>query len=354
MSRLDVERWVIATLLWLLSKPLLAADIELVSGGAGFDYQPSVVMPWQQPEQRVLVFERLTGPGGSGDLWLTRSSDGGHSWTTPVMAVASAANERHPALVQTGASSFVLLYLKDEGGNNFRIHRAVSSDGLGFTEQGRVELGWPSAGEINPHLIRHVDGTLTLSYHRLGGAAYIAQSGDGGLSWDLGRTQLSPANAALPRVAFRESDQRYLVVYQVNPGNGQLQLKARSTQDVLLWDGPEIAITSDGNNHDALPLVLADDRWLLSWTRVVSGSFQIHTSTSADGVAFSEPVQRVERAGFSNVQPHPLLRPDGTVELYWGGASTVSGSDYDILRLARLDFDAPHVFADGFEAVSTR
>lgn len=315
-----------------------------VSGDGGLDYQASVIQPWGQPEQRIVVFERLHPGTLSGDLYMTRSEDAGLSWSLPVGIVTTSANERHATLLQTGPQSFQLFYLSNATGG-FRIHRASSSDGLSFTQQGALDLGWPSGGEINPHLIRQSDGGLTMTYHRLSGAAYIARSLDNGESWDTDRVQISPANAALPRIAYRESDGRYVLVYQTNPGNSQLQLWVRSTTDPTVWNDTPLQIVPDGNNHDALPLVLDEGRLVVFWARVAGGAFQIFSAESKDGQAWSAPVQRISRPGLANVQPHGIILPGNVIDLYWGAASD-DASSYEILR---LPIDLDRQFSDRFE-----
>ena len=63
-------------------------------------------------DARIVVFERLDSNSLIGDLWITRSTDGGASWSDPVAIIATAANERHPALVQIGPGHYELFYLK--------------------------------------------------------------------------------------------------------------------------------------------------------------------------------------------------------------------------------------------------
>lgn len=325
---------------WLVVVP--AWTQVSVSGSGGFDYQADVISPWEQPDDRVVVFERLNPATLSGDLYVTRSEDSGESWSDPTVAVATPANERHAALIQTGEAAFQLFYLSN-GSGGFRIHRASSADATTFVEQGAVDLGWPTAGEINPHVIRRPDGTLIMTYHRLSGAAYIALSVDDGVSWDTDRIQVSPANAALPRLTYRESDGRYLLVYQTSPG---LQMWSRTTTDPADWSSTPIEIISGGNNHDGLPLMLSDGRYLVLWARVAEGNFQIFSSESDHGLSWSPAVQQISRPNLANVQPHGLDLGDGVIDLYWGAGQDANGSDYDILRaLIALD----RRFQDRFE-----
>jgi hypothetical protein len=322
----------VATLLAGAAAVSGAAEQPVVAG-VGNDYQAAVIQPWAQPQQRIAVFERL-GAGFSGDLWLTRSDDAGASWEAPVALFAGPGNERHASLIQTGDEAYVLVHLSNASGG-FRIHRATSGDGTAFVAHGPIDLGWPTAGEINPHLMREPDGSLILSYHRLGGAAYIARSEDDGASWDTLRTQVSPGNAALPRLARRASDGRYLLTYQT--GANPVTLWARTSADPYQWSTPPVQVVADGNNHDGWPMLLDEDRFVVFWARAVNGAFQIHASHSSDGSSWSMPVAYSDRPGLNNVQPYALKRElPGRAELYWGAAQVPGDSNYDIVRLASV------------------
>ncbi len=56
---------------------------------------------------------------------------------------------------------------------------------------------------------------------------------------------------------------------------------------------------------------------MVFWARVVGGSFQIFSSESSDGLAWSGRVQRVDRPGLDNIQPHVLDLGEGQLDLYW-------------------------------------
>jgi len=330
---------------WLTTS-LQALGQTPVTSGSELDYQGSILRPWDAKQERIVVFERLHPATLSGDLYLTSSSDAGSTWTVPVPVVATAANERHAEMVQTAANAFQLFYLSNASGG-FRIHRASSSDGLTFSEQGAIDLGWSGGGEVNPHVIRLPGGRLVLVYHRLGGAAYVSWSDDDGASWNTDRIQVSPANAALPRIAYRPSDGRFLLSYQTNPGNNQLRIWARTTTNLANWRAQPVEVVGGGNNHDSMPLMLDDGSFVLLWARVIGDAFQIVSASSDDGAGWSAPRQVTFRSGLANVQPHGLVEPNGCVELYWGGEQAGAGGDYDILQGITC-FDS--LFGDRFQS----
>lgn len=321
------------------------AQVQPVTTGNMLDYQVSVIR--SNPDNtRIAVFERLDG-ATFGDLWLTRSTDDGANWSVPALAIATAANERHPALLQVGASSYVLFYLKGTGASSsYRIWRASSSDGEQFTEQAQVELGWATGGEVNPHVIRHADGTLTMSYQRLSGGVYLAQSFDDGASWDLLKTPIN-ATGQLPRIARRESDGLYLASYQT--GGSALQMFVETATDVHDWSGLAQDFATTGNNHDSLPVVMPDGAFVLFWIREAAGQFDIAARRSLDGLTWQPTLAVTTTPAENDVEPHPLVGASpGIVELYWGRESPPGGGDYDIVRdpsVVVLD----GIFAAGFD-----
>jgi len=336
----------VAVLTATVLAPRAGAQELPVTDGAPLDYQAAVIRS-SDDGARIVVFERLDPKTTYGDLWLTRSIDGGASWSTPSSIIATAANERHPALLQLGPSNYVLFYLKGaSASSSFRIWRARSTDGVAFTEQAQLDLGWSTGGEINPHAIRHADGTLTMSYQRLGSGSYVAESSDGGVTWDTERTAIATASQ-LPRIAYRESDGLYLASYQI--GSSALSMHVKTTTDVHDWSSAPQDFALDGNNHDSLPVVMPDGAFAVFWIRAAGDQFDIAVRRSTDGVNWQPALAVTDSADADDVEPHPLL--DGSadsVELYWGRGVPVGGADYDIVRETAVRVREV-LFTDGFD-----
>jgi hypothetical protein len=320
---------------------------EPVTSGDEIDYMPSVIRS-SDDGARIVVFERLDASTFAGDLLLTRSTDGGASWTTPVPIVASAANERHPSLLQLGPASYALFYLKGTGTNtSYRLWRATSTDGISFTEQNQLDLGWTTGGEINPHVIRHANGTLTMSYQRLGSGSYVAESSDGGASWDLLKTVIAPGSQ-LPRITYRESDGLYLASYQV--GSIALSMRVKTTTDVRDWSAAPQDFAAIGNNHDSLPVVMPDDAFALFWIRENGSGFDLAVRRSIDGATWGDALALTDTPDEDDVEPHPLVGASSTsVELYWGRDTPAGSLTYDIVREAHAAV-VDSIFIDGFES----
>ena len=324
-----------------------SANVVNVTSGPEPDYQAAVIRS-ADDGARIVVFERLDPATFSGDLLLTRSNDDGTTWTTPVPIVATDANERHPALLQLGPSNYVLFHLKGTGSNSsYRIWRATSTDGVSFTEQNALALGWSTGGEINPHVIRHADGTLTMSYQRLSGGSYVAQSSDGGVTWDTLKTQIA-SGSQLPRIAYRDSDGLYLASYQV--GSSALAMYVKTTHDVRDWSASPQNFAASGNNHDSLPVVMPDGAFALFWIRQNGSGFDLAVRRSPGGATWGDAITLTDTPDEDDVEPHPLVGSSSSeVELYWGRAASASGMDYDIVREPHAPVLLDTIFADDFD-----
>lgn len=340
-----------ATIVLLVASPFAgvgaAMGVENVTSGPEIDYQATVIRS-SDDGARIVVFERLDPSTFAGDLWLTRSTDDGATWTPPVPVVAGGASERHPALLQLGPSSYVLFYLKGSGSSSsYRIWRATSSDGIAFAEQNALDLGWTTGGEVNPHVIRHADGTLTMSYQRLPNGSYVAQSTDGGATWDTLKTQIA-SGSQLPRIAYRDGDGLYLASYQV--GSSALAMYVKTTTDLRDWSAPPRDFAVAGNHHDSLPVVMPDGAFAVFWIRQNGGFFDLAVRRSPDGIAWGEPIALTDTPGEDDVEPHPLVGTSATeVELYWGRDAPGGTLTYDIVREAHAPVMLDTIFGDGFD-----
>jgi hypothetical protein len=298
--------------------------------GPELDYQPSIIRV-EPSGQLMLVFERIDLGSFYGDFYVSFSDDNGQSWSAPQAIINSPLNERHPSLLQLDENSFVLFYLVDETGSGaYRIHRATSPEGITWTDQGAIDLGWATPGEINPNVIREADGTLTMTYHRLSAPSYIARSDDDGVTWDTLQTQVSVGNAQLPRLAKRESDGLYLVTYQV--GGSDLDLYAKVSADPYDWSGPQIPVSTDINTHDSQPIVLEDGTFLVTYAKTPVNYFDVFYRASCDGLDWFEEMQVTNDPARYDTQPHSLLHETpGNLILAWSHQESVSPyQDHDV------------------------
>jgi len=145
---------------FLVPGPIQAYTIVQITDDAYVNYMPSILQ--KENGGLMIVYERLDSNFAAGDLMVTFSDDGS-VWTTPQPIVATAGNERHPSLVELTDGSYQVYYLSDETGG-YRIHLATSPDGLSWTRQGIVDLGWSTENLVNPTVCIESDDSLTMTY----------------------------------------------------------------------------------------------------------------------------------------------------------------------------------------------
>jgi len=315
-----------------------------VYDGPELDYQPSIIRTLDG-SRLIMIFERLDTSTFHGDLYITWSDDNGDTWTVPQIAVATALNERHPSLVQLDETTFRLFYLVDEtGSNDFRIRIASSMNGITWIPEESLDLGWSTPGEINPCVIHEGGDVLTMAYHRLSGPAYIARSTDQGVSWDQLKTQVSDGQGALPRLARRGSDGRYIVTWQV--GGSDLDLFARYSHDPYDWSSEAIPVSTEINTHDSQPMVLENGTFLVAYARQAGSVFDLYYETSANGLIWSDPVRVTSDTQHYDTQPHPLLHgTPGRIILTWSHQESASPyEDHDVWIDNDLEIELPAEF----------
>jgi len=300
-----------------------------IYGGTENDYQPSLIRIGDG--RLMIVLERLAPRTNSGDLLVSTSADGGATWSVPAVVVAGKLNERHPSLVQHASGAFSLFYLVADTKGAYRIHRATSSNGTAWTQHGAVNLGWSTAGDMNPSVIIEADGSLTMAYQRSGGVGYIARSLDGGVTWDALRTTVTDGTSGmLPRVAKRASDGMYMVTFQATGPGGQMAIYAKTSANPYGWSVPRAPVSEGQNAHDAQPIVLEDGRFFVTYGAVAGDAgYNLYYRTT-DAAVWGAPVKLTTDADQFDVQPHPILHgTPGHVVLSWG-RQRAANSDYDI------------------------
>ncbi len=290
--------------------PIQAYDIVQITDNAYVNYMPSLLQ--KEDGGLMIVFERLDLSFASGDLMLTLSDDGS-VWTTPTAIVATAGNERHPSLVQLTDGSYQVYYLSDEAGG-YRIHLATSPNGVSWTRQGIVDLGWSTESLVNPTVCRESDGSLTMTYDYLSNGGYIAHSADG-VTWDHDRTSIS--TGALNRI-MRHSDGTYVLSYQRKTGIWyyQIDIFTKTSADRVSWSA-ENRVTTNMNSHDSFPLELADGDYGLYYAVSNGGNpYDLVTRTSSDGSTWLGEDNWLPYSGW-DTEPHPITLPSGVVALAW-------------------------------------
>jgi len=292
----------------------LAGTPVVVSGGSSIDYTPS---PLQNADGSILVaFERMTPPGQGfiGDIFITASTDTGSSWSTPTVVVEGAANQRHPALVHVPSGGYRLVYLSDESGG-YRIFSAFSPDGVTWTEEGQVDLGWTAGSYGNPTVTSEGDTALVISYDKFFGlGGYLARSTDGGISWDTEMRRIN-TKGRLNRI-IRHPDGTYLCAWQETGGGSIVNIFASFSSDLETW-APSESLTTNNNGHDAMPYIDEDQVPWIYYAKYEGTVYRIMRREVPVWGSYGEELL-IHEDSHHSTQPHPILLADGRTALFWG------------------------------------
>ena len=253
-------RGALAAALLLLSAPYLSmAEPVVVSGGPENDYESWIA---RLNDGRLMVVFDRNPDWRSGDLYVTFSTDDGTSWSTAAPIITGPADQPLPCFVQLPGDTLRLWYSSNETGR-YRIHSARSLDGLSWTEEGVLPLGWPpeTPDYYDPTVILEPDSSLTMLYSVSTTGAHVARKRWGG-EWDTLRT-LVAASGRRPRI-MRHSNGTWLAAYQRRSGGGSYDIDVflRTSTDLVTWT-PELRLTDNLNSHDPFCLEGPDGRFLV-------------------------------------------------------------------------------------------
>lgn len=310
-----------------LSVSLSAAAATVIAGGTTNDTEGRII---RLTDGRLMaaIARNPYGSWNTTDIYASFSSDGGTSWSAPALAVGGTADQATIAALQLPGDTIRLWYASNESGT-YRIHTAWSMDGLGWTVQGQVLLGWGSTVQCyDPTVILQPDSSLTMIYRGgsgTTGGAYVAHQPKGGL-WD---TLMRPVNyrAYRPRIT-KHPDGTYLAAFQRQSGGAttQIDIFVRRSTNLTNWSD-SVRLTTNQNSHDAFCLFVPDSGYMVYYAKYQSAPYDAYNfcrRRSDDGITWQAEQQLTFNGSMHhNTQPSLLLW-DGRLGLAWAYAN-----DYD-------------------------
>lgn len=304
-------------LIALLSTFLQTTPV-VVSGGPENDYEGWIA---RLSDNRLMVIFTRNPDWASGDLYVTFSTDDGASWDSVLPIIVENGDQATLSFIQLPNDTLCLWYASNEDGQ-YGIYEARSADGLSWSRQGRVELGWSHADMFyDPTLILEPDSSLTMSYRGPGGA-YIAHCPYGG-DWDTLKTMVG-AGGYRPRV-MKHTNGTYLYVYHRNTGSGY-EVFSRTSTDRVTWSN-EVQLTFHGNSHDPFPNQAPDPKYLVYYATYVPPAYNLYRRASSNGVDWETEYQITADIS-NNTQPHFFIETN-EVYLLWAHAVNYP-NDHDV------------------------
>jgi chitodextrinase len=302
-----------------------------------------------------LAFAGWSGSPTGDDIYFTKSSDGGRTWSTPLRVNDDLGNaaQAQPRLALDPANNIYIAWTDTRGGTNDIYFSKSTNGGSSFSANVRVnDVATNSQSEpdlavdsVNPHLV-HVVWTDTRP--PISGPTspdiYYANSTNGGLSFnpsvrlndDLG----SAAEQSTPAIAVAPNRNVY-VVWRDPRGSPEVYY-TRSIDFGATWSLNTYVNGDAGNIDQRNPTIAIDAAGTVyvAWTdyRNPNTAPDIFEAWLASGSAtFSAKVQVNDDRGIAP-QINPSISANaGKIQLAWADYRTGGSTSYDIYTSSSTD-----------------
>lgn len=279
----------------------------IVSGGPENDYEGWIL---RLNDTRLMVIFCRNPDWASGDLYVTFSSDNGDTWDTVQSIIVEQGDQATLSFLQLPGETLRVWYASNEDGQ-YGIYSAFSMDGIHWTPEGRIDLGWQQYDMYyDPTVIMEMDSSLTMSYRGPGGA-YIAHSPHEG-TWDTLRTMVG-SGGYRPRI-MKHDNGTYLYAYHRNTGSGY-EVFTRTSTDRIIWSN-EVQLTFNNNSHDPFPNETPEGAYLVYYATYLAPAYNLYRRRSFDAINW-EAEEQITFDITNNTQPHFFIEPDSQIYLLW-------------------------------------
>src|SRR6266581_3722599 len=299
-----------------------------------------------------LAFAGWSGNTGGDDIYFTKSSDGGRTWSTPLRVNDDIGNvaQAQPRLALDPANNIYIAWTDTRGGTNDIYFSKSINGGSSFSANVRVnDVTTNSQSEpslavdpVNPHLV-YVAWTDTRT-PITGPDIYYSNSTNGGLSFNPSarlNDDLGGAEQSTPEIAIAPNRNVY-VVWRDPRGSPEIYY-ARSLDFGATWSLNTYVNGDAGNVDQRNPAIAIDAAGTVyvAWTdyRNQNTAPDIFEAWLASGSAtFSARVQ-VNDDSLNNYQDYPSIAVDSAGDVFAAFLDT-RAIGWDVYA-ATLDVVAP-------------
>ena len=250
---------------------------------------------------------------GNREIYYKRSNNGGTSWSSDVRLTNNPAISHFPAIAAWGSGIHVVWEEYRDG--NGEIYYTRSTDG-GVTWSANTRLTNNPSNSLSPS-IAVVDNHVHLTWfdQRDGNSEiYYKRSDDGGQSWspDLRLTN-NPSTSAFPAIAVAKAV-IHVAWEEHRDANGEIYFK-RSSDGGVTW-GPDTRLTNDGANSFSPSISATAADVNVAWFDQRDGNLEIYDKHSADaGLNWAVDKRVTNNPAVSN---YPSVSVSGSsVHLVW-------------------------------------
>lgn len=297
--------------------------------------------------------------GGSGgfmlpqDIFFSRSTDGGRTWTTSarVNNDAGGASQSRPSLILDAAENIFILWTDTRGGTSDIYFSKSTDGGLSFSANVRVN-DVTTNSQVNGDIAVDAMGLIHAVWEdnrdsaTTGPDIYYANSTDGGLSFNPSarvNNDATPVEQARPVIAVA-SDRSVYVAWDDprNGGRGRDIYFSKSTDLGATW-APNIFVNDDsgGTGQDS-PTIAVDEAGTvyIAWSdgRAAGTAPDIFSTRSTNGGSTFTANVKVNDDLAAAFQYFPSLSANaGTVQVMWSDSRTIGSTGVDVFTTSSPD-----------------
>ena len=241
-----------------------------------------------------VAWEESAGGTADTDIMFTGSADGGNSWAEPVQAVydISSSYQRMPALALDAGGTLYIAWEEQKGGNGDIYVTRSTNGGTSWAYGVRVNDDSTTLDQTLPTLVAGSAGHLYLAWsdRRNGNDdIYFAASTNSGQSWGTNVKVNADGGSTVqtePSLARDGLGNLHLAWRDGRNGDADIYY-ARSTNEGAAWQTNRRVNQDDPGALQYLPAVAADDagRVYVAWRDNRDGAHNIYAARSEDGGA---------------------------------------------------------------------
>lgn len=300
-----------------------------------------------------VVYAAYAGWGGAtqSDIYFTKSSDG-RTWTAPlrVNKDGGAATQADPSIALDARSNISIVWTDNRNGNNDIFFSRSTDGGLSFTPDVRANDvttnaqtdGHVGVDPVNPGLI-HV---VWMDGRNGNNDIYYANSTDGGLSFNPSARVNNDAGAAeqsQSAIAVAPNRDVYVVWRDLRtPGRGYDVFFSKSSDRGATWT-PSNALNTDATAANQIEPVIAVDgagtiyvAWTDSRNAITAPDIYATRSTNA-GLSFTAEGKVNNDAGSASQTGPTLAANGGKVVASWTDTRTTGSTGWDVYASSSID-----------------
>ncbi len=300
-----------------------------ISNNAGTSLVPQIVVSavgniyitWQ---------DDTPNPGSESDVFFSSSTNGGTSFSNPVIVGTSGGSAQTPKIVTSGKSSVYLVW-NDFSGNSDVFFAKSNNNGSLFGSPVNISNN-PSTSTL-PQLAVSLGGTIYVSWvdYAVGnGDIFVSKSTDGGQTFQSAiDISNNPIMATNPRVSVSDNNHIY-TVWEGDPGSGANDIYfSYSSNNGTTFSNP--VDISNNPGYSTLPVLASfGNSSFVAWQDSTSGNPQIFfrtiqetgpASISIESINNSDPLWGLDQVAVSGVVN---ANTTDSINLDWGDGQSSS------------------------------